>query len=132
MIQGIEKDAGSLNRSIEEQRSQLGNVSQLLEQMAGRRAEIDEKIGELEELRGQLDERRLRRAVDAAERAKLNDKVVQLEAESNKVVGIFDAARLEAQRTVEAAMVYKEVCKCVCMFNGEKNTAVNMGIIMEK
>jgi dynactin complex subunit len=127
MIQGIEKDAGSLNRSIEEQRSQLGNVSQLLEQMTGRRAEIDEKIGELEELRGQLDDRRLRRAVDAEERAKLNDKVVQLEAESNKVVGIFDAARLEAQRTVEAAMVYKEVSNVCLLVYGVENAAGTWG-----
>jgi chromosome segregation ATPase len=112
LISGIEKDAGAFKKSIEDQRAQLGNVSQMLEQMAGQRAEIGEKMAELDGLRAQLapiERKRARREISGEERQRLQQKVVQLEAEANKFVGKFDAARLEAQRAIEAANVYKEV-----------------------
>ena len=111
-INGIEKDVAALEKSIAEQKDQLATVSQLLENMAGERTQIDEKVAELGALRTQLPSEsgdgRARREVE--DRGRLNQKVAQLEAESNKVVGIFDAARLEAHRAVEAANVYQEVC----------------------
>lgn len=113
-ISGIEKDVGALEKSIAEQKEQLAKVSGLLENITSERTQIGEKVAELGALQTQLPSAesgnaRARRDV-VEDRGRLNQKVAQLEAESNKVVGIFDAARLEAHRAVEAANVYQEVC----------------------
>ena len=117
LISGIEKDAGTLERSIADQRDQLAEVSQLLEQMSGHRDELNGKVAELEALRSQLpasvEEEAGSRVRREVQRGPLNEKVAQLETEAHKLTGIFDAARLEAQRAVEAANVYKEVAEAL-------------------
>ncbi|KAL7074923.1 hypothetical protein ACQ4LE_005689, partial [Meloidogyne hapla] len=114
LIDGIEKDVKSIERSSSEQESHLGNITNLLEEITSQRTIIDQLLSELSELKNQLppiDDNtfRKRRETEKAIKQKLQHKVAQLETEAQKVVGIYDAARLEAKRAMEAANIYKEV-----------------------
>nr|CAD2195397.1 unnamed protein product [Meloidogyne enterolobii] len=114
LIDGIEKDAKALERSSSEQESHLGNVTNLLEEITNQRGIIDQLLSELSELKNQLppiDDStfRIRRETERAIKQKLQHKVAQLEIEAQKVVAIYDAARLEAKKAMEAANIYKEV-----------------------
>jgi chromosome segregation ATPase len=114
LIDGIEKDVKTLEHSSSEQQSHLGNVTRLLEQITTQRTIIDQLLSELSELRTQLPSTndnvfRIRREKEKAIKQKLQNKVAHLEKETKKVVGIYDAVRLEAKRAMEAANIYKEV-----------------------
>ena len=114
LIDGIEKDAKALERSSSEQESHLGNVTNLLEEITNQRSIIDQLLSELSELKNQLppiDDStfRIRRETERAIKQKLQNKVAQLEIEAQKVVAIYDAARLDAKKAMEAANIYKEV-----------------------
>uniref|UniRef100_A0A914HKE2 Uncharacterized protein n=1 Tax=Globodera rostochiensis TaxID=31243 RepID=A0A914HKE2_GLORO len=135
LIDGIGKDRATANQNVTELQAQRVQINDLLAEIAAKREVLNTHIARLGELRAQLTAgsevalmMRKKRQTEGGsagqeKRGLVISKVAQLEAQGQKIAGIYDATRLEAHRAIEAASVYGEIAQALLKARNGTSTA---------